>query len=250
MARILKSPAVGSSGDLTTAQRVQGDDASMVGQSFVVFCAAMTWTRRRIFIQKFTGNLRTQEVIFMAGAMRGRAIVKFVIWTVLSVALFAYAWSTYRSGQMVTWYYYKASTDGYAVNDSTFKGATKEKPAILQIGAFQKIEGLQAVLVKKGDRLPENADGIISNKILKEGKRAKLEGNTLKVMVPAQIEEKGGFKYRDTFKHKGVQTNPWSGVWNVAVVLLLGFFLGMMAEGFTDMMGFKLKKIQHFEGAH
>jgi hypothetical protein len=186
----------------------------------------------------------------MAEAMRGRAIIKFVTWTILSVALFAYAWSTYRSGQMVSWYYYKASTDGYAVDVSAFMNATKEKPAVLQIGTFQKIEGLQAVLVKKGDRLPENANGVIGNRILKDGKRAKLEGNTLKVMVPVQVEEKGGFKYRDTFKHKGVQTNPWSGVWNVFVVLFLGFFLGMMAEGFTDMMGFKLKKIQHFEGAH
>jgi hypothetical protein len=186
----------------------------------------------------------------MAEAMRGRAIIKFVIWAVLSVALFVYAWSTYSSGQMVSWYYYKASTDGYAVNDSYFMNATKEKPAMLQIGTFQKLEGLQAVLVKKGDRLPENANGVIANKILKDGKRAKLEGNTLKVMVPVQVGEKSGFKYKETFKHKGVQTNPWSGVWNVFVVLFLGFFLGMMAEGFTDMMGFKLKKIQHFEGAH
>jgi hypothetical protein len=186
----------------------------------------------------------------MAETMKARAVIKFVVWTVLSVALFIYAWSSYTSGQMVRWYYYKASTDGYAVNDSSFRDATKEKPAVLQIGAFQKIEGLQAVLVKKGDRLPANADGIISSKIVKEGKRVKLEGNALKVMVPVQIQEKSGFKYKDTFKHKGVQTNPWSGVWNVVVVIFLGFFLGMMAEGFTDMMGFKLKKIQHFEGAH
>lgn len=186
----------------------------------------------------------------MAEAMRGRAIIKFVIWAILSVALLAYAWSTYRSGQMVTWYYYKAAIDGYAVNVPAFMNATKEKPAVLQIGTFQKIEGLQAVLVKKGDRLPGNADGVISSKILKDGKRAKLEGNTLKVMVPVLVEEKSGFKYKDTFQHKGVQTNPWSGVWNVLVVLFLGFFLGMMAEGFTDMMGFKLKKILHFESAH
>jgi hypothetical protein len=186
----------------------------------------------------------------MAETMKARAIIKFVVWTALSVALLVYAWGTYSSGQMVRWYYYKASTDGYAVNESYFRQATKEKPALLQIGAFEKIEGLQAVQVKKGDRLPANADGIISSKIVKEGKRVKLEGNTLKVMVPVQIQEKSGFKYRDTFKHKGVLTNPWSGVWNVLVVLFLGFFLGMTAEGFTDMMGFKLKKIQHFEGAH
>jgi hypothetical protein len=185
----------------------------------------------------------------MAEAMKGRAIIKFVIWTILSVVLFAYAWSTYRSGQMVTWFYYRAATDGYAVNESYFKDATKEKPAMLQIGNFQKIEGLQAVLIKKGDRLPGNADGIISSKILKEGKRAKVEGNTLKVMIPSQIQEKSGIKYKDTFKHKGVQTNPWSGVWNVAVIVALGFSLGLMAEGFTDMMGFEIKKIKHYEAA-
>jgi hypothetical protein len=211
---------------------------------------AKTKIGRKAVAPEVTNDLMMQEVIFMAEAMRARAIIKFVVWAILSVALFAYAWSTYSSGQMVRWYYYKASTDGYAVNVSTFINATKEKPAMLQIGAFQKIQGLQAVLVKKGDRLPENANGVISNKILKDGKRAKLEVNALKVMVPVQVEEKSGFKYRDTFKHKGVQTNPWSGVWNVVVVIFLGFFLGMMAEGFTDMMGFKLKKIQHFEGAH
>ena len=186
----------------------------------------------------------------MAETMKGRGVIKFVVWTVLSVALLIYAWGTYSSGQMVRWYYYKASIDGYAVNESYFRNATKEKPAVLQIGSFQTIEGLQAVPVKKGDRLPANADGVISSKIVKEGKRAMLEGNTLKVMVPVQISESKGFKYKNTFKHKGVLTNPWSGVWNVVVVLLLGFFLGMTAEGFTDMMGFKLKKIQHFEGAH
>lgn len=186
----------------------------------------------------------------MAEAIRKRAVMKFVIWTILSVALLTYAWSTYRSGQMVTWYYYKASADGYAVDVSAFMNATKEKPAVLQIVPFRKIEGLQAIPVKKGDRLPEKANGVIAYKVLKDGKRAKLEGQTLKVMVPVQIEEKAGFKYKDTFKHKGVQTNPWSGVWNVCVVIFLGFFLGMMAEGFTDLMGFKLKKIRHFEGSH
>ena len=185
----------------------------------------------------------------MAEAMRRRGIIKFAVWTVASVALFYYAWSTYASGQMVTWFYYKADMDGYAVNESFFLNATKEKPAMLQIGNFKKIEGLQAVSVKKGDRLPGNADGIISSKILKEGKRAKVEGNFIKVMIPSQIQEKSGFKYKDTFKHKGVETNPWSGVWNVAVVIALGFCLGLMAEGFTDMMGFEIKKIKHYEAA-
>jgi hypothetical protein len=185
----------------------------------------------------------------MAEAMGRRGIIKFVVWTVASVVLFYYAWSTYTSGQMVTWFYYRAGTDGYAVNESMFLNATKEKPAMLQIGNFQKIAGLQAVLVKKGDRLPGNADGIISSKILKEGKRAKVEGNYVKVMIPTQVQEKSGIKYKDTFKHKGVETNPWSGVWNVAVIIALGFSLGLMAEGFTDMMGFEIKKIKHYEAA-
>jgi hypothetical protein len=29
-------------------------------------------------------------------------------------------------------------------------------------------------------------------------------------------------------------------------VALLGLSLGLMAEGFTDMLGFKLEKIQHY----
>jgi hypothetical protein len=186
----------------------------------------------------------------MAEAMRGRAVIKFVIWTILSVALIYYAFSTYNSGQMVTWYYYRAAMDGYAVNVSAFQDATHEKPAMLQIGSFPKIEGLQAVLVKKGDRLPRNANGVIGTKVLKDGKRAKVEGNFIKVTVPSEVQEKSGFKYKDTFKHKGIQTNQWSGVWNVAVVIALGLCLGLMAEGFTDMMGYRIKKIQHYETAH
>ena len=59
----------------------------------------------------------------------------------------------------------------------------KDKPAVLQIGSFDKIEGLQAVAVKKGDRLPTNTNGIIDKKTVTEGKRVTLEGNTLKVTV-------------------------------------------------------------------
>jgi len=116
---------------------------------------------------------------------------------------------------------------------------------MLQIGKFDKIEGLQAVEVKKGDRLPVNADGVIEQKVLKEEKQAKLEGEMIKVMVPIKLKEAKGFKYKDTFKHKGVQTNPWSGVWNVGMVLAIGLALGLMAEGLTDIMGLKLDKIVH-----
>jgi hypothetical protein len=146
---------------------------------------------------------------------------------------------------MISWYYYKAKTDGYAVHSGYFKNATKENPAMLQIGKFDKIEGLQAVEVKKGDRLPQNSDGIIDKKLIKEEKRAKLEGGMLKVMVASEIKDAKGFKFRDTFKHKGVETNPWSGAWNVAMVLAIGFALGLMAEGFTDILGLKLDKLSH-----
>ncbi len=181
-------------------------------------------------------------------AYKRRGMMKFIFWTVLSVLVAAYWIWSYTSGQMINWYYYTASADGYAVNDTTFKNATKDNPAMLVIGKFEKIEGLQAVSVKKGDRLPENANGIIGLDILKAGKRAVLEGEQIKVTVPWEIKESKGFKYRDTFKHKGIKTNPWSGAWNIAMVILFGLCLGFMAEGFTDMFGLKLKKIKHFEG--
>ena len=174
-----------------------------------------------------------------------KGAIKFVFWLAVSVGLFYYAFHSYNTGQMVSWYYYKAKTDGYAVHSATFKTATKENPAMLQIGKFDTIEGLQAVEVKKGDRLPVNADGIINTKVLAEGKQAVLEGEMIKVMVPIKIKEAKGFKYKDSFKHKGVQTNPWSGAWNVAMILFIGLSLGLMAEGFTDIMGLKLTKIVH-----
>ena len=90
------------------------------------------------------------------------------------------------------------------------KNANKEKPALVQIGPFEKIEGLQAVPVKKGDRLPVNANGIITPEQLKKGERATLEDKIIKVTMPVKIKEAKGFKYKDTFKHKGIQTNPWA----------------------------------------
>jgi hypothetical protein len=186
----------------------------------------------------------------MAAATRGKGAIKFLFWGAVAVGLFYYAFHTYNTGQMVAWYYYKANTDGYAINADTFKDATKEKPALLEIGPFEKIEGLQAVKVKKGDRLPINANGIITPEQLKKKERASLEDKFIKVTMPAKIREAKGFKYKDTFKHKGIQTNPWGAVWNVGLILVLGFSLGLLAEGFTDMFGLKLEKIDHFEGAH
>lgn len=186
----------------------------------------------------------------MAEVSRGKGTIKFLFWIAVAAGLFYYAFHAYNSGQLVAWYYYKANADGYAVNAETLKKATKENPAVLTIGSFEKIEGLQAVSVKKGDRLPVNANGIITNDQLKKGDRASLGDKIIKVTVPVKIREAKGFKYKDTFKHKGIQTNPWAAVWNVALILLLGLSLGLTAEGFTDMCGFKLEKIDHFEGAH
>jgi hypothetical protein len=186
----------------------------------------------------------------MAEVSRARGTIKFIVWTAIAVGLIWYGMSTYHSGQMIRWYYYQASADGYAINADSFKNATKQDPAKLEIGPFETITGLQAVPVKKGDRLPENTNGVITNEVLKKAKRAKLEDKTLVVMMPVEIKEARGFKYKDRFKHKGVKTNPWSGVWNVAMILSLGVALGLMAEGFTDMLGFKVEKIKHFESVH
>ena len=126
--------------------------------------------------------------------------------------------------------------------------ATAESPAVLEIGPFTELDGLQAVRVKKGDRLPANANGVIPEEVLKAGKRAALVGDQIRVTVPWEIQEAKGFKFKDTFKHKGIETNPWAAVWNVVMVIALGLSLGFMAEGFTDLLGIKLEKIHHFEG--
>lgn len=181
---------------------------------------------------------------------RTRGTIKFLIWTVLSGALVFYFWAQYFNGNLLKQYYYKAKTSGWAVHANNFKDATKDKPAVLQIVKVDKIEGLEAVPVKKGDLLPTNANGIIDEKTVKEGKRVVLDGNTLKVLVPSTIKDSKGFKYKDTFMHKGIETDPWGGAWAVAFILGLGACLGLMAEGFTDMLGMKIEKIKHYEGVH
>lgn len=181
----------------------------------------------------------------MAGNHRKKATFKFCFWLAMSVALFAYIIHSYTSGQMIRWYYYTASLDGYAVDADVSMAATKDKPVVLSIVTQGALEGPVAIPVAKGDRLPRNANGVISLDELKSGKRVVLEGQTIKVLVPWQIKESKGFKYKDTFKHKGVETNPWSGVWNVAMVLSVGLSLGLLAQGFTDLLGIKIEKIQH-----
>lgn len=184
----------------------------------------------------------------MAEATKQKGVVKFVFWAVCA-GVVAFFWvNAYTSGEMVKDYYYTAKTDGYAVNATAFVTATKENPAVLQVGNFESIEGLQAVPVKKGDRLPTHTNGIIEMQVLKEGKRAVLDGETIKILVPSQIKESKGFKYKDTFKHKGIKTNPWAAAWNVMMVFFLGISMGLMAEGFTDILGLKLHKIQHHAG--
>jgi len=177
--------------------------------------------------------------------IRGRSAFKFCFWLVVSIAIYVYMFHSYESGQMVQWYYYTSSIDGYAVDANSFMNATKAKPAVLSIQKGNEVFGLMAIPVSKGDRLPRNANGVISQAEIKSGKRVALEGQNLKVTVPWQIKESKGFNYRDTFKHKGVQTNPWSGVWNVLGIMVLGLSLGLLAEGFTDMLGIKIEKIQH-----
>ncbi len=184
----------------------------------------------------------------MAEPSRIRGTIKFLFWTAVASALIAVVVHSHTSGQMTAWYYYTASEDGYAINAQMFKNATKDKPAVLEIGQFQRIEGLQAVPVKKGDRLPANANGIISADVLKRGRRATIQGNQIIVTVPFQIREASGFKFKDEFMHKGIRTNPWAALWNLGMVLSLGLSLGYMAEGFTDLLGVKIEKIRHFEG--
>ena len=123
----------------------------------------------------------------------------------------------------------------------------------MQVATGGEIKGLVAIRVGKGDRLPRNTNGVISDEQLAKAKRVVLSGSTLQVLIPWQVKESKGFKFKDTFKHKGVQTWPWAGVWNVIIVILLGLSLGLMAEGFTDMVGVKIEKIQHqakSRGAH
>ena len=174
-----------------------------------------------------------------------RGVVKFVFWTVIAAAMISLTVRSYTSGQMAGWFYHRAAVSGYAVNVGYFQNATKSLPAVLQVVTGEAIDGLVAIRVKKGDRLPRNTNGVISDEILAKGRRASVAGSTLQVFVPWEIKEAKGFKYKDRFKHKGIRTWPWAGAWNVLITLLLGLSLGMMAEGFTDMVGIKLEKIQH-----
>ena len=176
---------------------------------------------------------------------RRRGIVKFAFWAVVAATVMTLTVRSYMSGQMSEWFYHRAAVSGYAVNADSFKDASNSKPASLQVATGGEIHGLVAIRVNKGDRLPRNTNGVISDEQIAKAKRVVLDGATLKVLVPWQVKEAKGFKFKDTFKHKGIETWPWSGVWNVVIVALLGLSLGLMAEGFTDMLGIRIEKIQH-----
>jgi hypothetical protein len=184
----------------------------------------------------------------MATIRKKRAAIKFSFWLIVAIISITYVVQSHYSGKLAAWYYYEASEDGFAINADSFAGASKTAPAQLTIVKAGTINGLTAVPVKKGDRMPLLANGVISKKVLKEGKRATVIGDTLTVVEPWEIGESKGFKFKDTFKHKGVETYPLAAVWNVLMVMVLGLSLGYMAEGLTDLMGIKLEKIRHFEG--
>ena len=90
----------------------------------------------------------------MAGASRGRAAFKFVFWASLSVGFFVLVGYFHVTGKFSGWYYHTAKEDGYAVNADAFMNATKDEPALLKVGVFDVLDGLKAVQVKNGDRLP------------------------------------------------------------------------------------------------
>jgi hypothetical protein len=179
---------------------------------------------------------------------RTRATIKFTFWACATVAVFAYAIHSYRSGTLAHWYYYQARADGYAVNTRAFADATPERPASLVVGTFEGLDGLQAMPVKRGQVLPEHATGVIDTATVEDGRRVRLEGDRLVVLVPFEMKEAKGFKFRDAFTHKNIKTNPLSGVWNLVMVGLVGLCLGYLAEGFTDMIGMKFSKIDHSIG--
>jgi hypothetical protein len=184
----------------------------------------------------------------MAEEVRRKGAVKFVFWTLAAIGITTIIVHSFMSGQMANWYYYESAADGYAVNADSFFNATKQRPAILSIRDTDQISDLVAVPVKVGDRLPRNATGVIEGKVLQTGKRAVIDGQTIKVMIPWEVVETKGFRFRDSFEHKGIRTFGWAAVWNVVMVLSLGLALGYMAEGMTDLLGIKLEKIKHFEG--
>ncbi len=184
----------------------------------------------------------------MATPNRARAALKLAGWTAVATTLVALVVRSHASGQMAAWYYHRAAADGYAVRTAAFADASPDLPARLEVGDLARVDGLQAVRVRRGDRLPVNADGVILDQVLADGRRARLEGRALVVAEPSRLERAWGVAYHHTFRHEGVETWPWAAAWNVAVTLGLGLSLGFMAEGLTDLIGLDLEKIRHHGG--
>jgi len=140
-----------------------------------------------------------------------------------------------------------------------FWDATRENPATLKIVKVDKIAtpqeikerklpfeaGLAAIPVKKGDVLPKGANGVIEMRYIKEQKRLKVEGDVMTVWEPWKWREAKGIMFKDSFKHKAIEPFFWSAFYFPGFMLLIGVSLGLMAEGFTSMMGMKVKKIEH-----
>jgi hypothetical protein len=128
-----------------------------------------------------------------------RALIKFAFWSVLSCAFLCLAFYLHKSGKFAEWFYFRASEDGYAINALSIMDATVEKPIALAVGQFDRIDGDRAVRVRKGDRLPVNANGVITDKVLKESEQAVFEGAYVLVKIPWKMQDAKGFKYKDTF---------------------------------------------------
>lgn len=138
---------------------------------------------------------------------------------------------------------------GYAVNTASISGASESNPALLKVTRKRNVGAMEAFPIKKGDIIPIGVNGTIKKIVLLDGKMASVEhGEEIQVLLPWEIKDSKGFKFKDTFKHKGIKTLPLAAVWNVLIVIGLGVSLGYMAEGFTDFLGMKLEKIQHFGG--
>jgi hypothetical protein len=178
---------------------------------------------------------------------RRRALLKFLCWAAAATALIWYVVRCHRSGQLTEWFYHTAAVDGYAVNADVFKDATPQRPVLLAVVGFGHLHGAVAVRVRKGERLPQHTNGVIADAVVRAAKRAAVDGDRIRVMVPWEMQQAKGVRFKDTFKHKGVKTYPWAAVWNVLVVLLLGISLGFLAESVTDLLGVKLERIRHHE---
>ena len=111
---------------------------------------------------------------------RHRGIVKFVFWTVVAAVVMTLTVRSYMSGQMAEWFYHRAAASGYAINADLFKDATKSKPATLQVTTGNEINGLVAIRVEKGDRLPRNTNGVIADTTVTKGRRAVLRRRRVK----------------------------------------------------------------------